>query len=122
MNEVKELKRRLFRKTGLISLLPISAGMIIGNYFFSLGTILGVLVSFINFSLLGRKLEISLQIQKGVSPLFFFNYLLRYAGIAGVLILAAKFNRSLFLGSALGLLILQFAVYLEKWELSKSLK
>jgi hypothetical protein len=117
MKEIREVKKKISRNSFFIAGVLFFITLVMGKLYISGGILLGVCAGLFNFLLLARKIE-----SQNLGYLFFLNYIFRYLILAGVLILAAFVDRRAFLGAAIGVLVPQFVIYWEKWELSKSLK
>ena len=80
---------------------------------FSLGLILGVVISVINFFLLARQVA-GLAAGKKALVFGFFGYIIRYLFMGLALFAAIKIDLAAFFGCALGLFMVRLGIYGEQ--------
>jgi len=110
--ELQEIKTELSKKAFIIGATPALIALLFGKYFLGLGLLLGSLVSIFNLNLLAKKIEdVSQNRIRLVS--FILGYLGRYLLMGIVLFVAIRNSLTTFLGVALGLFSVRFAIYSE---------
>ena len=117
MKEIKEIKYRIFKASFILAGLLILISLVAAKFYIAVGILLGVCGGVFNFFLLARKIQ-----TQQIGYFMFGNYILRYLLLAVILIFSAIIDKKMFAGSAIGVLIPQFVIYWQRWELSKSLK
>ena len=117
MKEIEEVKYKIFKGSFIVAGLLIFISLVAVKFYIAVGILLGVCGGVFNFFILARKVQV-----QQIGYFMFGNYILRYLLLAAILIFSAIINKKMFAGAAIGVLIPQFVIYWQRWELNKSLK
>ena len=109
---MKDLRNRVIRKAALYAGLLFAISFFIKREF-SLGVVLGSLVSILNLLLLARQVE-SFASGKKFLLFGFFGYIMRYLLMGLALFAAIKIDLWAFFGCAVGLFMVRLGIYGEK--------
>ncbi|MDD4909230.1 MAG: ATP synthase subunit I [Candidatus Omnitrophica bacterium] len=113
--DLNELKARISKKAFFTAALFAVIALLLKRYYLGAGLMLGSLVSIFNFNMLAKKAEKIAQ--NKIMPVYFvFGYTGRYLLMALALFAAAKSDLAAFIGAAIGLFSVRFAVYCESFS------
>ena len=111
---MRDLRNRVIKKAALYAVIVFAVSFFIKRQF-SIGLLLGGLVSILNFLLLAKQVE-SFASGKKFLVFGFFGYIIRYLLMGLVLFIAIKIDLWAFFGCALGLFMIRIAIYAEHMQ------
>lgn len=113
-NIAQDIKKKAFFMGMMVAL----GGIIFGQFGFSIGILLGTLMSILNFIMLEKKMKIIAASASGSGrnnpTSLFLNYIFRYLLMALALWICINRGLSYFLGAALGLFTIRLGIYYGK--------
>lgn len=120
---MREIKAAL-AETQKTAILLMTLGLVLtaffGKIFFAYGLVVGTFLGIINFRLLARSAVVFTALQKrNHRRHILFSYLFRFALMGIVLSLCILKDIAMFAGAACGLLLLQVAIFINTFLLSK---
>lgn len=122
MEELRTTQRRIEVKAFILGCLLFFIGLLFLGMEFSLGLIVGTLMSILNFRLLARTV-VRASVAKKLSPGFFIaGYFVRYALIGLVLWIAINQSLPCFAGASIGLFMVKAAIYVDAFLLRRCKK
>lgn len=114
-NIAQDIKKKAF----FIGMIVALGGIIFGQFGFSIGMLLGTLMSILNFIMLEKKVKIIAGSGKNNPANLFLNYIFRYLFLALALWICINSGLSYFLGAACGLFTIRLGIYVDSIMVKK---
>lgn len=112
------IKQGIEKKALLIGAIVALAGAPFKLFGFSIGVVLGALISVFNFRLLAKKVEL-IAAGIGKPAAIFLGYIFRYILMGIVLWICINRGFSYFLGAACGLFAIRVAIYIDSFVVQR---